>query len=375
MAENQDGQEKSEDPSSKRLSDAREKGQIARSRELNTVVLTLLGGAALMLMAQEFSAGFQGVMRDSLALTREDIFEPMVMIRHLSKALTDTALMLMPFLGLMLVLAILASMALGGVNLSTQALAPKFSRISPLSGFKRMFSMRSLVELVKALIKFLLVGSAAVWLLWDKTDELLALDRMEVKVALSGLGDMVGWAFLFMAASLLLVMAVDVPFQLWDHRRQLMMTKQEVKDERKQTDGNPEIRGRIRSMQREMAFRRMMAEVPKADVVVTNPTHYAVALRYDQQRMGAPQVVAKGVDLVARNIRKTGVEHGVPIVEAPTLARAIYHSTDLGGLIPQGLYLAVAKLLAYVFQLKAYRRTGNPLPPVPDFPVPEDLRK
>lgn len=375
MAENQDGQEKSEEPSSKRLQDAREKGQVARSRELNTVVLTLIGGAALMLMAQWFSSGFQTVMRDSLAPSREDIFEPMAMVRHLVKALWDATLMLMPFLGLMLVLAILASIALGGLNVSTQALAPKFSRISPLSGFKRLFSVRSLVELVKALFKFLLVGAMATWLLWDKLDELLFLDRMEVKVALSGLGDLIGWAFLFMAASLLLVMAVDVPFQLWDHRRQLMMTKQEVKDEHKQTDGNPEIRGRIRSMQREMAFRRMMAEVPKADVVVTNPTHYAVALRYDQQRMRAPQVVAKGVDLVARNIRKTGLEHGVPIVEAPALARAIYHGTELGDVIPQGLYLAVAKLLAYVFQIKAARRSGGPTPSLPDFPVPPDLRQ
>ncbi len=177
---------------------------------------------------------------------------------------------------------------------------------------------------------------------------------------------MLGWAAVILTSTLIVLALFDVPFQLWDHKRQLKMTQQEVRDELKETEGRPEVRGRIRQLQREMAQRRMMEEVPKADVIVTNPTHFAVALRYDADRMRAPIVVAKGADLVAANIRRVGREHDVPLVEAPLLARAIYFSTELEAPIPAGLYLAVAQLLAYVFQLKAYREFGGDIPQPPD---------
>lgn len=373
MAENQDGQEKSEEPSSKRVTDARKKGQVPRSRELNTVALTLLAGLVLVMMTQHLGSGLLKIMTDNLSPERQDLFEPMAIIRHLAEAIQDALLMLLPFFLVVIVVAIAASVALGGFNLSMQAMQPKFSKINPISGFKRLFSAKGLVELFKALAKFVLVASTAIWLILEQLDEVLHLSYLELGPAMSVIHGIVGWSFVLMAATLLLVAVIDVPFQMWDHKRQLKMTKQEVKEERKQTDGNPEVKGRIRSMQREMAFRRMMQDVPEADVIVTNPTHFAVALRYDQGQMRAPQLVAKGADLIAQNIRRVGMEAGVPVVEAPLLARAIYHSTDIGSMIPQGLYLAVAKLLAYVFQVKAYKTEGGEYPSKPDFPVPEDL--
>ena len=375
MAENQDGLEKSEEPTSRRLSDARKKGQVPRSRELNSVAITLLGGAVLVMTSHQLGNGLWKILVDNLVLDRADIFDPRALVRHLAKAFSDAILLLMPFFGVTLVVAVLASIALGGLNFSSESLTPKFARINPLAGLGRLFSLHSLMELVKSIFKFLLVGGVGVWLVWDQIDDLLRLSQMEIGVALSRLAEISGSSFLILVASLLVVVSLDVPFQLWEHRHQLKMTKQEVKDEHKQSEGSPEIKGRIRAMQREIAYRRMMTEVPKADVVVTNPTHFAVALRYDQKRMGAPVVVAKGADLIARNIRKIGMENGVPVVEAPVLARAIYHGTELGAAIPRGLYLAVAKLLAYVFQLKVYQRDGGTRPAQPEFPVPEDLRK
>ena len=374
MAENQDGQEKSEQPTGKRLGDARKKGQVPRSRELNTVALTLVGAVALVMMSRFLGAGLWGIMRANFSIPRADLFEPLAVIRHLAQAMRDAAYLLAPFFALMVVVSIAASIALGGFSVSMEALKPNFKKFNPVEGLKRLISPKSVLELGKALGKFLLVAGVAVWLLRGRIEEILALSYLDLGVAVGVLHDLVGWSFVMIAATLLLIAALDVPFQLWEYKRQLKMTKQEVKDERKQTDANPEVRARIRGLQREMAFRRMMQEVPQADVIVTNPTHYAVALRYDQQRMRAPKLVAKGVDLVAQNIRRVGGESGVPVVEAPILARALYHSTEIGSMIPAGLYLAVAKLLAYVFQLKACQIEGGEKPEVPEFPIPEDLR-
>ncbi len=374
MAENQDGQEKSEQPSSKRLEDARKKGQVPRSRELNTFALLLVGSFGLVLMGRPFREGFFRLLHSGLSLSRADLYDDGAMLRHLAAAVHDTLLMLAPFFGLALVTALAASIALGGFNVSTEALQPKFERLDPLKGLKRLVSWKGLLELVKSLVKFLLVAGVAVWLLWLRSDDLVNLGRMEAVSALMALARILGGSLVILSATLVVIAAADVPFQLWDHRRQLRMTKQEVKEERKQSDGNPEVKARIRGLQREMALRRMMAEVPKADVIVTNPTHYAVALRYDPERMRAPRLVAKGSDLVARNIRRLGAEHGVPLVEAPGLARAIYHHTEIGGFIPTGLYMAVARLLAYVFQLEAWRAGEAAHPNRPEFNVPEDLR-
>jgi len=375
MAENKDGQEKTEEPTGKKLDDAKKKGQVARSRELNTMAVTLAGAITLVSMSSQFEDGLRGVMTNNFSLKREDMYEPMAMLHHLFDAIQDALWMLAPFFLILMAVAILASVSLGGLAFSMQAIAPKFDKLNPISGMKRVFSLKGLMELVKALLKFMLIGSVTGAVLWFSIRDFIGLSQMEIGPALTEVGVLVGGSFVLLASTLIVIALMDVPFQLWDHKRQMRMTRQEVRDEMKETDGRPEVKGRIRSLQREMAQRRMMGEVPKADVVVTNPTHYAVALKYDQGTMAAPKVVAKGKELVAANIRKIAEENDVPLVESPMLARAIYYSTELGNPIPAGLYLAVAKLLAYIFQLQIYRKDGGEIPQMPDdFPVPEEYQ-
>jgi flagellar biosynthetic protein FlhB len=375
MAENEDGQEKTEEPTSKRLDDAKKKGQIARSKELNTLAITLIGGMVLVGMSGSMGEGLSGIMSANLTIPRVDMFDPLAMTRRLIASIQDALLMLAPFFVVMVVVAVLSSIALGGVSFSGEAMTPKLSKMNPLKGFKRLFSMKGLVELAKAMAKFFLVGGATALVLWLTLDSFIGLSGMALAPAISELVNLVGWAFVLISSTLILVAAVDVPFQLWDHKRQLKMTRQEIREEMKDTEGRPEVRGRIRQLQREMATRRMMDEVPKADVIVTNPTHYAVALRYNQLRMNAPVVVAKGSELIAANIRRVGAEHAVPVIESPALARAIYFHTELGEPIPAGLYLAVARILAYVFQLRAYVPGQGHRPSVPDeLQIPDELK-
>ncbi len=375
MAENQDGQEKSHEPTAKRIDDARRKGQVPRSRELNTVAITVLGAATLMLMGSHFATGMDRLFRGQLSVGRADIFDPNAMLAHLATAIADSLWMLAPFFLAMTVVAVLSSVALGGFNISAEAMKPKLSKLDPVKGLKRVFSAKGLMELLKSLAKFVLVTAATVLLLKVYAEELLRLGDMDVRSALVRGLELVAWSALLLSSTMLLLALVDVPFQLWQHKRELKMTQQEVRDELKQTEGKPEVKGRIRQMQRELAQRRMMQEVPKADVVVTNPTHYAVALRYDPERMRAPVVVAKGKNLVAANIRRVAEENAVPLVEAPVLARAVYFNTELNQPIPTGLFLAVAQLLAYVFQLRAFAAGGADIPSPPqEWPVPPDLR-
>lgn len=375
MAENDDGQEKTEEPTAKRLEDSKKKGQIARSKELNTMAITLIGGMALVSMSGSMSEDLSSIMSSSFTIPRVDMFDPMAMTRRLVSSIQSALMMLAPFFVVVVVIAILSSIALGGMAFSGEAMTPKLSKMNPLKGMKRLFSLKGLVELAKAMAKFFLVGGATALVIWLSLDSFISLSGMSLKPAVKELVNLIGWAFVLISSTLILVAAVDIPFQLWDHRRQLKMTRQEVREEMKDTEGRPEVRGRIRQLQREMANRRMMEEVPKADVIVTNPTHYAVALRYNQATMMAPVVVAKGAELVAANIRRVGTEHEVPIIESPMLARAIYFHTELGEAIPAGLYLSVAKILAYVFQLKAHIPGKSKRPTVPDdLPIPDELK-
>ncbi len=375
MAENENGQDKTEQPTPKRLQDAKRKGQIARSRELNTMMITLFGGIALVSMGSHMAEEVSAIMGGNFVIPRSEIFDTGAMARRFVAAIKDALLMLVPFFVVVIALAVISSVALGGIAISGEAMAPKFDKLNPIKGLKRIFSLKGLMELLKALAKFLLIGGATAMVLWLSVDKFINLSQMELEQALSVLGGLVGWSFVLIASTLILIAMVDVPFQLWEHKRQLKMTRQEVKEEMKDTEGRPEVKGRIRSLQRELAMRRMMEEVPKADVVVTNPTHFAVALRYEQGRMLAPKLVAKGMNLVAANIKEVAQENNVPIIEAPLVARAIYFHTELGHSIPAGLYLAVAKLLAYVYQLKVYRSDGGMEPEAPsDLPVPDDLK-
>jgi flagellar biosynthetic protein FlhB len=375
MAENQDGQEKTEQPTSKRLEDARRKGQVPRSRELNTMAVTLFGVVSLVAMSKSLGNSLSQMMSHRFVLTREEIFDVNSMVIHLSEGVVEVLLGLAPFFLVVIFAAIFSSVALGGLSFSGEALTPKLEKLSPIKGIKRVFSARGLVELLKAMAKFLLIGGITILLLYNTLGKYLSLHGMEMDQAISRLNGLIGWSVILLTASLILIAAIDVPFQLWDHRRQLKMTRQELRDEMKETEGKPEVKSRIRQLQREMAQRRMMEQVPKADVIVTNPTHYAVALKYDPECMHAPKLVAKGADLIAMNIRRVAKEAKVLQVESPVLARAIYYHTELDAFIPAGLYLAVAKLLGYVFQLRAYQRQGGVKPRVPDdLTVPEEFR-
>jgi len=372
MAENQDGQEKSHDPTAKRITDARKKGQVPRSRELNTTAITMSGLAAMMAMAPSLTSSSRHLFEEQFVLDRADIFDPNAMLGHLVTAIGDALAMLAPFFILMIAVAILSSIALGGFNLSFEALQPKPSKLDPIKGTKRIFSAKGLMEMLKSVGKFVLVGAATVALLHAWSDDLLRLGDLSVEQSLGQAMSMVIWSSLLLSSTLILMALLDVPFQLWQHRRELKMTEREVRDEFKETEGRPEVKNRVRQLQREQAQRRMMTEVPEADVIVTNPTHYAVALRYDPDKEAAPLVVAKGKDLVAANIREVGVANQVPLVEAPALARSIYFNTELNQQIPAALFLAVAQLLAYVFQLRAYRSQGGNIPQQPEeYPVPE----
>jgi len=373
--ENQDGQEKTEQPTAKRLDDSKKKGQIARSKELNTMAITLIGGIALVSMSSHLGSGLWDLMSSNFTIPRQDMYDPTAMVSRLARAIEDGLFMLFPFFLVVLVLAVASSVALGGATFSGESMTPKLSKLNPLKGLKRVFSLKGLVELLKALAKFLLVGSATGLVLWTSLDNFLGLSQMELGKAVAEMGSLIGGSFVLIASTLILIAMIDVPFQLWEHKRQLKMTRQEVREEMKDTEGRPEVRGRIRNLQREIAQRRMMEDIPKADVIVTNPTHYAIALRYDQDNMLAPEVVAKGKGLIAANIRRVGMEHDVQLIESPMLARAIYFSTEIGQAIPAGLYLAVAKLLAYVFQLRIYRIDGGLEPEMPtDLSIPEEYQ-
>lgn len=375
MAEEDSGQERTEQPTPKREEDARKKGQIARSRELNTMAVMLVSAMAMVMLGKEMITDLGELMKRHMQLSRADIFDVNAMLRLFDTAMLDALWLVTPIFILLIVVALLAPMSIGGWAFSWEAMQPRLSKLDPIKGMKRLFSAKSLVELLKAMAKFALVTAVAIAVIWIQMGEFIQLGSESLEPGLAHAGELLTSAFLYVSAALILIAAVDVPFQIWDHNKQMRMTHQEVRDEMKDSEGKPEVRSRIRQLQREMANRRMMEAVPKADVVVTNPTHFAVALKYDPKRMRAPTVLAKGADLIALNIRKVAEENGIARIEAPPLARALYHTTEIGKEIPQGLYLAVAQLLAYVFQLKAVQKNGGKKPTQPPMDVPDGFRK
>ena len=376
MAESESGADKSEEPTEKRLRESREKGQIARSRELNTLAIMLAGAGGLLAFGGSLGSALLSIMSGNFSLSREVIMDErsmMIWLLASGKVAVDAVLPL--FLAL-LIASIVGPIALGGWLFSAKAMAPKMSRMNPLAGLKRMFSTKALVELLKALAKFTLVLAVALAVLSANIDDLLAMAHEPLQSAILHAAQVVGWSALWMACGLVLIAAVDVPFQLWDNKQKLMMTKQEVRDEYKDSEGKPEVKQRIRQLQREMAERRMMQAVPQADVVITNPTHFAVALKYDPSKGNAPVLLAKGGDFTALKIREIAQEHQVMLLESPALARAVFYSTELDQEIPAGLYLAVAQVLAYVYQIRQYRAGKGKRPaPLPDLPIPPDLRR
>ena len=373
MAENQDGQEKTEEPTQKKLQKAREEGQIARSREMNSFILT--AGSALMFIfvGGQMLMGLAEVFRHSFVIPREHIFDETYMIRRLTHAFVEAFLAFMPIFVATVIMAIIASVLLGGFAFSTKAMAPKLSKLNHISGLKRILGTRALIELVKSFAKFTLILGIAGLVFSAAYQDFIGLGMQAFEAGLVQAGELLTWGFLAVSMGLLVVAFIDVPYQLWQHNKQLRMTKQEVKDEFKQTEGRPEVKQKIRQTQMQMSQRRQMENVPNADVVITNPTHYSVALKYDPNAGGAPVVVAKGVDEMALNIRKIAAAHGVEIFSAPPLARSLYHHVELDQAIPEDLYNAVAQVMAYVFRLREAAAGRQPSPDRPDPQVPDDL--
>lgn len=374
MAENENGQEKTEAPSSKRLQDARERGDVPRSLELNTAVMLMVSAVSLLAVGKGMGERLARLLSGGLQLSREQVFGGDAMLAALGGQLLQGLIILLPLLLILLVAAFIPPLLMGGFAASAQSLVPDLQRINPMAGFKRLLGWNGLAELAKSIAKMALVVIVGWSYFHVLLPELLNIGELSLEGAIAQSFKWVARALLVTSAALILVAAVDVPFQIWRHRSKLRMTREEVREEAKGSEGNPEIKGRIRRLQREMAARRMMAEVPRADVVVTNPTHFAVALKYDENKMNAPRVVAKGADLVAARIRLLATEHGVPLVAAPPLARALYRTTELEQEIPAGLYLAMARVLAYVYQLRLAISGGGPVPPPPgDIEVPEEF--
>jgi flagellar biosynthetic protein FlhB len=331
MAEESD-LEKTEPPSPRRLEQAREEGQVARSPELGTFSVLATGCAALWLLGDHVAEGMWALMRAAMSFDRVAAFGDQSLIERLGEQGSAGLNVLWPILGVLAISAVIGSLLMNGWLFTFKALEPKVSRLSPLKGFQRMFSLPSLVELGKAIAKATLIGGLAALALYIHAEAFLGLASEPSGAALGHAVRLLIMVVAPVMIGLALIAAIDVPFQIWNHRRKLRMTKDEVKRERKEQEGDPLLKSRIRSLQREAARKRMMGEVPKADVVVTNPVHYAVALSYQEGRQSAPKVVAKGSRLIAARIREIAGEHRVPVVEAPPLARALYHHTEIGAL-------------------------------------------
>jgi flagellar biosynthetic protein FlhB len=352
MADDKQQQDKTEEATPKRIEDARKKGDVPRSKELSTSLVMISGASGLLLLGGGVGSELLRGISDSLSIERQQIFDVNHMPAAFAAMATNTLLALLPF-GLILIIASFAGAALvGGWSFSLQAISFKAGKLNPLKGIKKIFSTNSINELFKSLAKFVLVAVAAGNWLFYNADELLGLGRQPIIPAISTALRICGMSLLVVSSTLILIALADVPFQISNYNKKLKMTRQEVRDEHKDTEGRPEVKARIRSLQQQIANRRMMEEIPGADVVVTNPTHYAVALKYDEAKPGAPRVVAKGKGLIAANIRDQADACNVPRFSAPPLARALYSSTKLGQEIPAGLYTVVAQVLAYIFQIR-----------------------
>lgn len=372
MAEDSD-LERTEPASGRRLEQAREEGQVPHSRELGAFLVMAVAAGAFWMMGAWLMQRMAGLVRRGMTLDLPLVQEPSLMLVRLADLSFDALFALMPLFLALVVAALASPFFLGSWVFAPKALAPDISRLDPIKGLGRLISLSGLAEMIKAIAKALLLGGVAVWVIWSERDDIFGIFKQSIDVGLVSAGHLVNFSFLSLVAAMLLIVAADVPFQIWQYHDKLKMTRDEQKQEGREMEGDPLVKGRIRTLQREAARKRMMGAVPKADVIVTNPTHFAVALAY-KSGMGAPRVVAKGRGDVALKIREIGAEHGVPMLEAPPLARALYQHTDLDQEIPSGLYAAVAEVLAYVYQLSNWRQVGGnyPVPPR-EIAVPAEL--
>ena len=369
MAEEQTGQERTEEPTERRLQEARKKGQVPRSKELNTMLSLLLASISLLVFGGYISQNLMQISVEGFSIPRELAFDTAQLPFQFMYMASQALLALSPFMAIMLVSVFAGPLLMGGWSFSLEAISFKLEKLDPIKGLARIVSLKSLVELTKALAKFVLLLGAAILVFFSIDQQLLSLSSMTPKAAGLEAATILVQVLLILSATTILIVALDVPFELWNHSKQLRMTKQEIKDEMKETDGNPQVKQRIRTLQRQLAESRMMEDVKTADVVITNPTHYAVALQYLDRPGSAPKVLAKGKDLTALRIRSIAADCDIPIFEAPPLARALYRSTEIGYEIPHVLYMAVARVLAYVFQLKNATPTDY-VPKPTDFDIP-----
>jgi flagellar biosynthetic protein FlhB len=373
MAEDSD-LEKTEQASPKRLENAREEGDVPRSRELATVTVLFTAGMSILVMGDHLNQALKTSMSAGLRFDRQAAFDPIVLLMKTADSIYSLLLAFAPLALVIVIVAIAAPILIGGWVFSGKAFIPQFGRLNPIKGLGNIVSKNAAVELVKSIAKTLLVATVAYIVISHDIQPILSLSLLPLKTGISQVSDLMLMGFLSIVSALVFIAAIDVPYQLYHYANKLKMTKEEVRQESKESEGNPEIKAKIRQQQREMAKRRMMSEIPKADVVITNPTHYAVVIKYQDEGMRAPIVVAKGADAVALKIREIAAENNVLIMESPKLARALYAHTELGNEIPEALYSAVAEVLAYVFQMRIFKKDGGFRPEVPKaIPVPEAL--
>lgn len=373
MAEESD-LEKTEQASPKRLEKAREEGDVPRSRELAACAVLFAAGLSLMMMQQPLNTALKDSMRSGLQFDRTVAFDPAVLLMRVSHTVFDLLMVFAPFALVLLAVAVASPILVGGWVFSNKVFVPQFNRLNPLQGISNMFSKNAVVELIKSVVKAIVVSGVAYWVVSSDLQPIMSLSNMPLEAGIGEVSNLMLSGFLTIVAALIVIAAIDVPYQLYHYAEKHKMTKEEIKQESKEAEGNPEIKGKIRQQQREMARRRMMSKIPTADVVITNPTHYAVAVKYQDEGMNAPIVVAKGADAVALKIREIAKEHKIVTLESPKLARALYAHTELDQEIPEALYAAVAEVLAYVFQLRTFKQLGGFQPEVPTaLPVPDAL--
>lgn len=372
MAEDS-GQERTEEPTDKKVRESRRKGQVARSKELGTTFVLIFSAIALLLYGPAIAKGLYNIMGRGLTLNRNETYDTTKMFAVWGEMFSELLFPMAMFVFIISLAGIVGNTLLGGFNFSWEAMMPKASKMSPMKGVKRMLGPQAAIELLKSILKFILVAGFAILLIQTFFYEILHLSIEQIPNSIIHALEILAWMFLALSCTMIVISAIDAPYQSYNHHKQLKMTLQEVKDEHKNSEGDPQIKARIRRTQREMSQRRMMQDVPDADVIVTNPTHYSVALKYDTAKAGAPIVLAKGVDELAMQIRKVGKGNDVPIVESPMLTRALYHTTDVGNQIPDQLFTAVAQVLAYVFQLKRFQkgRGKRPVPLNKKLPIPD----
>jgi flagellar biosynthetic protein FlhB len=375
MADSDSG-EKTEEPTAKKLSDARKKGQIARSKELGTMFVLVGSAAALMVVGEALVNAMTLMMTRLFSLNRQEVMDIHALFKVVMESVGYVVSPLLWIFAIILIAAFVGNTLLGGMNFSVEAMAPKASKLSPLAGFKRMFGAKAVVELVKSLLKFFVVFIVAYLLLSTYFDEILSLSVELLPLNIAHAVDLLLWMFLILTVSLVIIAVIDAPYQIWDHNRQLKMSLKDIKDEMKSSEGSPENKGRIRRTQYEISQRRMMSDVPDSDVVITNPTHFSVALKYDAAAGGAPTIVAKGIDEMAMHIRTIAKEHGVEIIQSPALARSLYYTAELNEDVPEELFAAVAQVLAFIFQLNEYkkRRGKKPNALAKNLPIPDDFK-